>query len=106
MSNAGGVIAGLGVVAAGILGFLLWKKSQGEGARRPAPYGGMGDVDGDGWVSLKDAQLVAEYAVGNVEFTAQQVYRGDVNDDGKVNAIDAYLISQYAQGKIQDWPRG
>lgn len=68
------------------------------------PCGDYGDVDGDGYVTAADAQLVADYVIGLIELTADQLHRADVNGDGQVNGVDALAISQYVEGVIDTFP--
>ena len=64
-----------------------------------APDGlGYGDIDGDGYVTDDDAQLVSDYTVGNVTLTDAQLIRADVNNDGDVTITDAMMIARYAAG--------
>jgi len=72
-------------------------------ARAP-PCGNYGDVDGDGVVSRNDYQLIADYTVGNVSLTPDQLARADVNGDGSVTIFDASLIYQYVTGSIDTFP--
>ena len=91
---------GIGIVLLVILALLyLWKKAKVKEGRRP-PCGQMGDVDGDGWVTDSDAQMVAEYVVGNITLTPEQLSRADVNGDGIVDIVDAMFIAQYVEGII------
>jgi hypothetical protein len=62
----------------------------------------LGDVNGDGNVTVYDAQLTAQYAVGfpvSINTTNAKV-------DGKsaVDIYDAYLITEYAAGLITNFP--
>jgi hypothetical protein len=63
-----------------------------------------GDVSGDGKVAEDDAALVAQYAVGLIGLTYEQIEAADVSGDGDVSAYDAALISQYAAGLIERFP--
>ena len=66
-----------------------------------APDGlGYGDVDGDGYVTDADANLVSDYTVGNATLTSEQLIRADVNGDGNVTITDSMLIGRYAAGLI------
>jgi hypothetical protein len=62
-----------------------------------------GDVSGNGDVSAYDAALVAQYAVGMIDwFTEEQIWAADVNCDGSVTSEDAQLIAEYAIGLIDE----
>ena len=63
-----------------------------------------GDVSGDGNLSAYDASLAAQYAVGSITLTAEQITRADVTGDGNVSAYDASLIAQKAVGLIDKFP--
>ena len=66
--------------------------------RGKALTGGMlGDVNGDGQVTIDDAQLVMTYSLnGSVELPANgDISLGDVNDDGQVTLDDAQLLLVY-----------
>jgi len=58
----------------------------------------LGDLNGDGVVSLADATLALEIAVGNVIPTPEQEAAGDLNGDGRINSADAVLIMRLAAG--------
>ena len=89
---------GLGAALIAILALLfLWKRGKAKVGRRP-PCGDAGDVDGDGWVTNDDAQMIAEYVVGNITLTPAQLARADVNGDGIVDVVDAMFIAQYVEG--------
>ena len=57
----------------------------------------LGDVNGDGQVTLEDALLVTTYVVnGAVELPANgDIALGDVNGDGQVTLEDAQLLTAY-----------
>lgn len=54
-----------------------------------------GDANLDGTTNVVDAMLVAQYTVGLLEFTADQVTAADTTDDGVANIIDAMHIAQF-----------
>ena len=79
--------------------------------RRPpcvGPYGGYGDVDGDGWVTDEDTKLVTKEVVerlnGRVYLSPEALARADVNGDGKITVADALLISKYVSGLDDTFP--
>ena len=60
-------------------------------------YGVLGDADGDGKVSAKDASLIFSefkrtYGGESGSFTAQQIERCDLSGDGKITALDASKV--------------
>lgn len=52
----------------------------------------IGDVDGNGAISVSDATLIQKYLADLTEFTAEQIKIADVNGDGVVNVHDATAI--------------
>lgn len=91
-----GAVVGVGLVVAGV----LWLKSSAvahEG--RKAPASGLGDIDGDGWVTNADLDLAEQCVANPTSFTAEELRRADVNKDGNLNALDITLIELYMLGK-------
>ena len=64
----------------------------------------VGDVNGDGMVSLKDASMIMFYVAGETTLSNSQLLNGDVNGDGVTNLKDASLIKFYEAGKIDVFP--
>lgn len=60
----------------------------------------LGDVNGDGKVTLADAVLTAQAAVGITSLTPVQQTAAEVDGTGKVDIYDAALIAQYVAGVI------
>ena len=60
----------------------------------------LGDVNGDGKISVLDATLIQKYISGLVTFSDTQKAAADVNGDGSVSVIDATLIQKYIAGLI------
>jgi hypothetical protein len=54
-------------------------------------------VDGDGFVTTADADLIQQAVARLTTLTPAQLQAADVNRDGVVNAIDALLILQFVQ---------
>jgi hypothetical protein len=75
-----------------------------------------GDVNGDGEADIRDAVLVLQAAVGQVDLTADQRLAADMAPengadgrevgDGAVDVADAVRILEYAVGLIPEeiWP--
>ena len=67
--------------------------------------GGLGDVNGDGGITIVDALLVARKAVGlssDIEASA-----ADVNCDGSITIVDALLIARKSVGlEVTAWCGG
>ncbi|MEI8012434.1 MAG: dockerin type I repeat-containing protein [Candidatus Omnitrophota bacterium] len=57
----------------------------------------VGDLSGDGKVTMYDAALVLKYTIGGTLTPAQQA-RADINGDAKVDAADAVAIARKAVG--------
>lgn len=66
--------------------------------------GTPGDVNGDGNIDEKDAQLVLDYEAGKqLEMPISGVV-ADVSGDGIINSDDAVLILLYQEGKLTQFP--
>ena len=65
-------------------------------------YNVMGDLDGDGVVTLFDARAALHAASGTLKLTPEQqaVANVDYSADGKVTSTDAIKIAQYTAGII------
>ena len=102
MSKKG--ITGILVIAA--IGILIYALTAREARPiyRASPCPPIGDIDDDGLVTDNDAQLVADYVVGSITLTEEQLRRADVNGDGMVTGGDAMYISQYVEGLIDTFP--
>ena len=51
-----------------------------------------GDVNGDDAVNILDIVMVANYALGQAEFTDEQIQAADLNHDGNINILDIIQI--------------
>ncbi|MCD7775430.1 MAG: SH3 domain-containing protein [Clostridiales bacterium] len=58
--------------------------------------GSLGDVDGDGKISVADARLVLRYAAGLDAFTEEQAANADIDGNGTVSAADARKLLRIA----------
>lgn len=65
----------------------------------------IGDVDGNGSVSIDDATLIQMYAANLLELDDLAVSRADVGNDGSVNVDDATLVQLYVANLIDEFPR-
>ena len=63
-----------------------------------------GDVSGNKEISAYDAALTAQYSVGLISLTPEQIKAADVSGNGEVSAYDAALIAQYSVGLISKFP--
>ena len=59
----------------------------------------LGDADGDGTVSSRDAVIVMRSSVGEADLTEKQQLAADVDGDGYVTVIDATWIQRYIAKK-------
>lgn len=62
------------------------------------PTPSLGDVNGDGKISIDDVTDIQKYLVTMVDFTNEQVSLADVDKDGKVSIDDVTLIQKYLAG--------
>jgi len=97
------------LVIVGVIIWWLWSKREAVTADahpllRPPPCGNFGDIDGDGFITETDANLIADHVVGKLILGSEQLQRADVNGDGEVYVTDAMLIAQYAKGVINTFP--
>lgn len=64
----------------------------------------LGDVNGDGEITMQDMQIIYRAAMGGLVLTGAQEKTADVNLDGVVTMSDMQLVYQYCMGTIQDFP--
>ena len=55
----------------------------------------LGDVDGDGEVSVLDATLMQRYSAMMITFTDNQLRAGDIDGDGEVDVTDITMLQRY-----------
>ncbi|MBO5758057.1 MAG: S8 family serine peptidase [Clostridia bacterium] len=60
----------------------------------------LGDVDGDGIITNKDALMLLQAANDLLNLTEEQFLRADINKDGELSASEALRILQYVSGKV------
>ena len=60
----------------------------------------LGDVDGDGVITNKDALMLLQAANDKLNLTEEQFMRADIDKDGVLSAAEAMRILQYVSGKI------
>lgn len=63
----------------------------------------LGDVDGDGLVSIKDATLVQEHVAKYRVLTGQAAINADVDFSGDINIIDASNIQMVVSKLMKDF---
>ena len=69
-----------------------------------APQVTLGDINGDGDITLRDAALLVQYVNGIIELTDNQKAAADLNGDGDITLRDAALLVQYVNGIIEEFP--
>lgn len=60
----------------------------------------LGDVDGDGTITTKDALMLLQAANDLLNLTEEQFLRADINGDKVLSAAEALRILQYVSGKV------
>lgn len=60
----------------------------------------LGDVDGNGSVTTKDALMLMQCLNGDLLLSDDQFKRADLNGDGELSSAEALRILQYVNGKI------
>ena len=55
----------------------------------------IGDVNGDGEITLKDCTVLYYYLAGRLALTSEQLARGDINNSGIVSLKDVASIKNY-----------
>lgn len=63
----------------------------------------FGDVNGDGRVTIYDAELTAQKAIG-LTVANFNISNAEVDGTGRVDIYDAFLIAEYAVGLINKFP--
>lgn len=63
-----------------------------------------GDVDGDGVVTLNDAQLIFDYVSGTGSLTRDELIAADIDGDGRVTVADAAQLFHYVNGTLRSIP--
>ena len=76
------------------------------GAEDPnyVPKYALGDVNKDGVIDVKDANLIVSCFYGSEDLTDEQLKLADVNGDGVIDTKDANLIVSYFYGTIENFP--
>lgn len=60
----------------------------------------IGDVDGDGTVTTKDALMIMQCINGDLIMTDDEFKRADLNGDGTLSSVEALRILQYINGNV------
>jgi hypothetical protein len=61
---------------------------------------GLGDVDGDGTITTKDALMLIQSINGDLLLTDDQFRRADLNKDNVLSSVEALRILQYINGNV------
>ena len=69
-----------------------------EPTTEPVPTPIMGDVDGDGEITIHDATDIQMFGVELIEFTDEQKLAADVDGDGRISVLDVTCIQKYLAG--------
>lgn len=64
----------------------------------------LGDVDGDGEITMSDVLMVYNFAMGDLNPSAEQVLVADVDGDEEITMSDVLLIYNYSMGDISKFP--
>ena len=64
----------------------------------------LGDVDGDGVVTITDATVIQRYLLSMGNLSDKQIKAADVDSDGEVTIIDVTLIQRYLAGVKVKFP--
>ena len=73
-----------------------------EKSATPSDYT-LGDVNGDGYITVADATLVQQHAAELITLTDTALLAADTNKDGYVTVADATLIQRYAAELIDEF---
>ena len=60
----------------------------------------LGDVDGDGAITTKDALMIIRAVNDELILTDDQFHRADLNKDGQLSTFEALRILQYVNGNV------
>ena len=60
----------------------------------------LGDVDGDGQITTKDALMIMQAINGDLILTDDQFQKADLNKDGELSSVEALRILQYINGNV------
>ncbi len=60
----------------------------------------LGDVDGDGTITTKDALMIIQSINGDLIMKDDEFQRADLNKDGVLSSVEALRILQYINGNV------
>lgn len=64
------------------------------------PNTGLGDVNGDGSISVVDVFMLHKYLLRKVSLDDDQILRGDINGDGQITLVDIFKMHKFILKKI------
>ena len=73
-----------------------------EKSTTPTDYT-LGDVNGDGYITVADATLVQQHAAELITLTGNALLAADTSKDGYITVADATLIQRYAAELIDEF---
>ena len=62
---------------------------------KPADGLGVGDVNGDGYITIIDATMIQQYVSSQIELTDEQIAQCDFDFDGQITVMDTTCIQKY-----------
>ena len=60
----------------------------------------LGDVDGDGLITTKDALMLIKAINDDIILTDDEFRRADLNNDNNLSSVEALRILQYINGNV------
>ena len=66
------------------------------------PINRIGDVDGDGYITIIDVTEIQKYLAQFSELTEEQLICADTDKNGKINIKDATIIQMYLADHITE----
>lgn len=60
----------------------------------------IGDVNGDGSISIIDATMIQRHLLKMVQFSEEQKAKADINKDGQINIMDSTLLQRKISGLL------
>lgn len=70
-------------------------KPTGSSGSKPAGNLGVGDVNGDGYITIVDATMIQQYVSSQIEITDKQIAQCDFDFDGYITVMDTTSIQKY-----------
>lgn len=64
----------------------------------------LGDVNGDGKITVMDMTMVKMYMKNKYTLSSAQIKAADVNGDGKITVMDATMLKMRVKNKLEKFP--